>query len=214
MQQFLQNPQAYTEMLRANPLFANNPAVQAALNNPELMEQQLRAAQQMMGGGGFAPQPPAGGYGYAQQQPPPAAAYAGAVGTIDQALLARLLGGPVGEAQTRLIAQSPEARRGLGQVLRGIQICRSTGLPLLSDIPNVDVMVNASLARLGGTEVPQPGPAPAPAAPPVQMSPEQRFGPQIAQMNEMGFNDNQRNVEALVATMGNVEQAINWLLSQ
>lgn len=44
--------------------------------------------------------------------------------------------------------------------------------------------------------------------------PEQRFASQITQLEEMGFSERDRNVRALLATGGDVQAAIEYLLSQ
>jgi len=52
-----------------------------------------------------------------------------------------------------------------------------------------------------------------PAAPPDNRPPEERFAQQLQQLNEMGFYDFDRNVQALRRTGGNVNGAIEYLLS-
>merc|ERR1712137_1174627 len=46
-----------------------------------------------------------------------------------------------------------------------------------------------------------------------QMSPEARFAVQLQQLNDMGFNDQEANIRCLTATAGNVNAAIERLLS-
>ncbi|PVU93838.1 hypothetical protein BB561_002995 [Smittium simulii] len=56
---------------------------------------------------------------------------------------------------------------------------------------------------------------PATAAPAVSsVPPEERFSVQLAQLNEMGFWDAPKNIRALLATGGNVNAAIEMLLSE
>ena len=43
--------------------------------------------------------------------------------------------------------------------------------------------------------------------------PETRFRSQLEQLEEMGFSERQANVRALLATGGNVQAAIEYLLS-
>jgi ubiquilin len=43
--------------------------------------------------------------------------------------------------------------------------------------------------------------------------PEVRFRDQLAQLEEMGFSEKSSNVRALLATGGNVQAAIEYLLS-
>ncbi|KAG2186052.1 hypothetical protein INT43_002490, partial [Umbelopsis isabellina] len=44
--------------------------------------------------------------------------------------------------------------------------------------------------------------------------PEQRFASQITQLEEMGFSERDKNIRALLATGGNVQAAIEYLLTQ
>lgn len=44
--------------------------------------------------------------------------------------------------------------------------------------------------------------------------PETRFRAQLEQLEEMGFSERQANVRALLATGGDVQAAIEYLLSQ
>jgi ubiquilin len=44
--------------------------------------------------------------------------------------------------------------------------------------------------------------------------PEQRFASQITQLEEMGFSERDRNIRALLATGGDVQAAIEYLLTQ
>ncbi|KAK9718737.1 hypothetical protein K7432_005282 [Basidiobolus ranarum] len=46
-----------------------------------------------------------------------------------------------------------------------------------------------------------------------QQPPEERFQVQLQQLNEMGFWDASKNIRALLATGGNVNSAVEWLLS-
>ena len=46
------------------------------------------------------------------------------------------------------------------------------------------------------------------------VQPEILYRDQLSQLNSMGFNDAQANIQALIATGGNVQAAIDRLLSQ
>ena len=46
----------------------------------------------------------------------------------------------------------------------------------------------------------------------VQIPPEERFRSQLEQLREMGFYDPQANINALIATNGNVNAALERLL--
>jgi ubiquilin len=52
-----------------------------------------------------------------------------------------------------------------------------------------------------------------PAAPPDNRPPEERYAGQLRQLNDMGFFDFDRNVSALRRSGGNVEGAVEYLLS-
>jgi ubiquilin len=56
------------------------------------------------------------------------------------------------------------------------------------------------------------GMPPAAASPPDNRPPEERYAEQLRQLNEMGFFDFDRNVEALRRSGGSVQGAINQLL--
>lgn len=47
----------------------------------------------------------------------------------------------------------------------------------------------------------------------VNVSPEEKYKSQLTQMNEMGFQNKQANIEALDATMGNVDAAIERMIN-
>ena len=54
---------------------------------------------------------------------------------------------------------------------------------------------------------------PPPAAPPDDRSPEDRYAEQLRQLNDMGFYEFERNVEALRRTGGSVQGAVEYLLT-
>ena len=47
-----------------------------------------------------------------------------------------------------------------------------------------------------------------------KIDPEERFKNQLQQLNEMGFTNKEQNIQALLATNGNVQAAIERLLGQ
>ncbi len=53
----------------------------------------------------------------------------------------------------------------------------------------------------------------APAAPPDDRAPEDRYAEQLRQLNDMGFYEFERNVEALRRTGGSVQGAVEYLLT-
>jgi len=57
------------------------------------------------------------------------------------------------------------------------------------------------------------GGAPASAAPPDTRPPEERYAEQLRQLNDMGFYEFERNIEALRRTGGSVQGAVEYLLT-
>lgn len=53
-----------------------------------------------------------------------------------------------------------------------------------------------------------------PAAPPDNRPPEERYATQLRQLNEMGFFDFNRNIQALQRSGGDVNGALEFLFSQ
>jgi ubiquilin len=53
-----------------------------------------------------------------------------------------------------------------------------------------------------------------PPAPPDNRPPEERYATQLRQLNEMGFFDFNRNIQALQRSGGDVNGALEWLFSQ
>jgi ubiquilin len=53
-----------------------------------------------------------------------------------------------------------------------------------------------------------------PASPPDNRPPEERYATQLRQLNEMGFFDFNRNIQALQRSGGDVNGALEWLFSQ
>ena len=64
----------------------------------------------------------------------------------------------------------------------------------------------------GGMPPPAGGGMPPPAAIADSRPPEERFATQLEQLNNMGFPDRNSNIQALVQSNGDVNQAINFLL--
>lgn len=64
-----------------------------------------------------------------------------------------------------------------------------------------------------GTSTPQTGASPAQPQS-ASVPPEERFRTQLEQLRDMGFVDQQANIAALQATGGNIQLAIERLLSQ
>lgn len=129
---------------------------------------------------------------------------------------------------------NPEALQAIMQIQQGMErlrtaapeVFQSLGLPslppnLVPPVPGVD----------GNSSPAQPAPAPAPAgndqifnqlmgqmmgqmrAGNPDQPPEERFASQLEQLASMGFVDRQANIQALIATMGDVNAAVERLLS-
>ena len=215
LQMFQQNPSQYIDMIRNNPMFANNPMFNQLLNDPELLNQEMQAISSMFGGGGnnYTP-PPAQNTNQATttQAPPntanpfsallnpPQPAQTNTNNVIDPVLLQHLLESPVHSGHQALL-NNAEVQRGLRLVQEGIYICRQNHLMLFNNVPNIDQIVA------------QHRPAQPQPSGQFQMSPEQRFGTQLSQLHEMGFNDDQRNIQALIATQGNLDRTVDWLMN-
>lgn len=71
------------------------------------------------------------------------------------------------------------------------------------------------LSQYGGNPAPTTGTTPSmPMFPPMpQLDPAQRFATQLQQLRDMGFTDQERNIQALQQTGGNVNAAVERLLS-
>ena len=65
-----------------------------------------------------------------------------------------------------------------------------------------------AMGGLGGFGTPQP-----PQQPPDDRPPEDRYAEQLRQLNDMGFYEFERNVEALRRTGGSVQGAVEYLLT-
>ena len=66
------------------------------------------------------------------------------------------------------------------------------------------------LGGAGGNTNTNPTPTPPPS---LSVPPEQRFAEQLTQLEGMGFTDRDANLRALTATQGNVNAAVERLLS-
>ena len=81
--------------------------------------------------------------------------------------------------------------------------------------PSADTANNplASLFGPGGLMAGMGGMGAQPAAAPDTRPPEERYAEQLRQLNEMGFYEFERNVEALRRTGGSVQGAVEYLLT-
>ncbi|KAI4208249.1 MAG: hypothetical protein LQ346_000129 [Caloplaca aetnensis] len=65
----------------------------------------------------------------------------------------------------------------------------------------------------GGSPFGMPGASASPPPPPDTRPPEERYAEQLRQLNDMGFYEFERNVEALRRTGGSVQGAVEYLLT-
>jgi ubiquilin len=241
MNQMMENPEMMREMIQSNPMFANNPMMQQMVNemtaNPEMLRSMMNM---MMGGagpeqaGGAAPggdifsqmmQNPevqrimndpaamqeamnamygggagANPFGALFGQPAPAAAQptaASASATTDKATFYKITGmTETPELNAKL--NNPKASRAVRQLIDACRNLRREGVEVF---PSVEELASAA------------APAAPAAAPQPTISNEERFASQLQQMNEMGLNDNTKNIRALLASNGNVNVAIERIFS-
>jgi len=208
MQQMMQNPQMLQQMLAANPmaqqLVQNNPQVSQMLQNPDFLQQManpeiIQQVMQMYQGLG-----PLMGMGFPAPQQPgqPAAQPAQPQGTGAQGTGAQGTGaqgtGAQGTGAQGIGAQGIGAQ-GIGAQGTGAQGA-GTGIP-------------AAAPNFGQAPLPFFNPLMFQQMPQQQLPPEQRFSVQLQQLQDMGFHNRAVNIQALLATAGNVEAAIERLLN-
>jgi ubiquilin len=219
-------------MVRDNPVvreMIRNPATRRALFSPEVMRAQLEIQRNMQGGGNPednfpAPgatdntpqaggqQPPTAG-GLPGQSPPavggappanpfaslfgqrgaapPGSAFPGAqnpgqspFGQVDPAMLAQLLGGAGGAGGAGGQGGAAANPFGGGQY-------------------DLNALMEQSRAMFGDAQ----------QTPQDTRPPEERFANQLRQLNDMGFFEFERNIEALRRSGGSVQGAIEYLLT-
>ena len=205
MQQMANNPEMLREMINSNPMFANNPMMQQFLNNPELLSQQLRMFAGTNNNNNTATNNTnanANPFASLLQPGPqaPSAQQPNSNFNFDTVLLQHLLEAPMLPMHTAAL-QNAEVQRGLVLIQQGIRLCRNNGLMLYNNVPNIDSIIS---------HVPQPSTETSATQAP-HLTPQQRFGPQLETLNSMGLMDNERNIQALIATNGNVNAAIDWI---
>lgn len=186
------NPDQAASMLSSNPMFAGNPAMQQQMQQmmPQMLNQmQNPSVQQLMGN--------------------------------PEALQAIM---QIQQGMDRLRQTAPD-------------VFQSMGLPTLPPnlvppvVPGAATPSSPSTNPTTTNPMPTPDGQAAPAVNPDQFSqfmtqmmgqmragnpdqaPEERFASQLDQLASMGFVDRQANVQALIATMGDVNQAVERLLA-
>ncbi|KAI9226710.1 MAG: hypothetical protein DHS80DRAFT_27797 [Piptocephalis tieghemiana] len=89
-----------------------------------------------------------------------------------------------------------------------------TQSPDPSQIASLLAAMGAGPGASPGSAFPGVAPTSSTSSPPAPaIPPEDRYQEQLRQLNEMGFWEPQRNIQALQLTGGNVSAAIEWLLS-
>eukprot|EP01126_Amoeba_proteus_P055217 TRINITY_DN6837_c0_g1_i27.p1 TRINITY_DN6837_c0_g1~~TRINITY_DN6837_c0_g1_i27.p1 ORF type:complete len:387 (+),score=106.40 TRINITY_DN6837_c0_g1_i27:193-1353(+) len=227
--QVFQNPQILQQMLQSDPLaqaYLSNPAVAAALQNPGFLRQMsdpavLQAVYGALGGG------PGGAFGggFGGAGGAFGGTTGGGFGGAGGATGGGTVGGEAGGASGAAGGSTPAAA---GTVPVGGGAAGNN--PAFPSFPPF-FGANPFFGGIPPTQNPQggqpavgvnPGFNPNPAGQPnfaqmfsgipAQEAPEQRFAIQLQQLQDMGFNNRQVNIQILTSTFGNVEAAVERLL--
>merc|ERR1719334_1649624 len=181
------NPEQASQMLANNPMFAGNPQIQQHMGNPEALAAIMQIQQGMERLRTTAPEV-FQTMGFPSLPPtlvpPPPAAGAPSPAAPAPAASASNPTSPSGTADQ----QQPAAPQlpGLG------------GLGGAQD-PVFSQLMSQMLGQMRAGNPDQP--------------PEERFASQLEQLANMGFVDRQANIQALIATMGDVNAAVERLLA-
>merc|ERR1719248_196878 len=114
--------------------------------------------------------------------------------------MARLMENP--EALRQLT--NPDNMRAMMQIQEGMRQLQASGMPM-----GLGMGLGGGLGTAGLGAGGAPGAAP---GAPAQAS-EERFGAQLNQLRDMGFFDQQENIRVLLMVGGNVNAAVEMLLS-
>ncbi|KAK7033132.1 ubiquitin domain-containing protein DSK2 [Favolaschia claudopus] len=198
MSAMMSNPAIMDQIIASNPQMAGmGPEARALMqsdhfrqmvSSPENLQRMLQMASMFNGaGGGAAPAFPAPGIpGQPATSTPPAAPAAPA--------FPNLFGGGAGQGAPALDPML------LAALMSGAPPAGAQNPPAGS-IPNLGALQNL----FGGAGATPPPPADA-------RPPEERFQVQLQQLQDMGFTNASQNVRALLATAGNVQFAISYIL--
>ncbi|KAL8809487.1 MAG: hypothetical protein Q9223_001247 [Gallowayella weberi] len=171
------------------------------------------------GAGGSAGNPFAALFPNAQQQQPPSQAG----DTASTTTTGQTPGSPSSTAQQNpfqqmaaQMASNPAFMQNMMGLLGGggnANPSPNTGTQQQNPNPNFNPF-GALFGPAGGMGGGNPfGASPPPAAPPDNRPPEDRYAEQLRQLNDMGFYEFERNVEALRRTGGSVQGAVEYLLT-
>jgi len=236
MSSVMQRPEFVEQMIAMDPTLRDNPQLtelfrspqfRTMMGNPEFLRSMMTLSSQMrqggmapgmggMGGlGGFGGLGGLGGFG--------GAGASGSSATSPVAGPTTATGTP--GAPVNLFGAAAASGAGGGAPAVGGGIPPLTGVPPL----NLEMMQHllgsmggggaggaapppfnpwAALGGLGGAGAGGSTGTPVQAGPP----PEERFAAQLQQLSDLGFTNPSQNVRALLATAGNVERAINYIL--
>lgn len=214
MQQMMSSPEFLQQMAATNPLMANmiqnNPQLGSMMANPQLMQQltnpntlnaliQMQNAMQQLQSSGFF-----NAFGGPMVSP------FGATGTTDT-------GAPTSTPATPATTSPPTPTTASTPTSTGTA---ATPNPFdWSQMFNTMVRMNPAFGSVPptsgvGTAGTVGSPDSGTTGASSQEPPEIRYQVQLQQLEEMGFTDKQKNINALIATSGNVQLAIERLLSQ
>ena len=99
--------------------------------------------------------------------------------------------------------------RAMMQIQEGMRQLQSSGMPMGLGMGLGGGLGAAGLGAAGLGAGGAPGAAPGAPA----QAPEERFGAQLNQLRDMGFFDQQENIRVLLMVGGNVNAAVEMLLS-
>jgi len=232
MTQLSQNPQMMRQMIQSNPMLSqmaqNNPQLQMMLQNPQMMQMMfnpqvmqaavgmnaaMRQQQGQNAANPSAPNPQAQANPFAAMfAAPPAAAQPAAASTD----------APAASTENAASTSAPAAAATASQPNANPQAAAAN--PFMSLFNNPAMM--QQMAAMQGQQQGQMGAMPGMfgmqqpnAQNNAAMGQNQlqqarlTYGSQLSQLNSMGFSDDDRNIQALIATGGNIQAAINRLLS-
>lgn len=203
MNEMLSNPQMVDYLINQSPeMRAMGPQARellqsdqfrSMLTNPQMLRQ-MRQMQQMMGGVG-APQP--------QSFPAPGGGEADSEAASNQTAQPQAQGNPFAAMFPGGIPQNPFSMFAPGAAGSGANPGTGAGAgPWGQQDPGMMQALMASLGANTGANQPEDN-----------RPPEERFEVQLRQLNEMGFSDFERNVQALRRSGGNVQGALENLLN-
>ena len=108
---------------------------------------------------------------------------------FNQALLLQMLKIDSITPEIQELLKKADVQAALNQIKEGIQNCRKAGLKIYESIPGIDQMKVRNIP------------------------PEQKYKKQLEQLEEMNFIDKQQNINALTFSKGNLDLAIDYILS-